>query len=153
MMSKRELVIRTARVDYSGIGEELVLDVTVKNAKGQDRVFAPTWDMVMASKKELITWEEYTEQYLSLMRERYLQNQKHFFEVCSAGEIVLLCFCRNSVMGEKHCHRYLLADVLVQVATKKLGIDAKYEGEILNYTNRPARDKMKHAQRKRSFQH
>ena len=56
-------------------------------------------------------------------------------------------------MGEKHCHRYLLADVLVQVATKKLGIDAKYEGEILNYTNRPARDKMKHAQRKRSFQH
>ena len=153
MMSKRELVIRTARVDYSGIGEELVLDVTVKNAKGQNRVFAPTWDMVMASKKELITWEEYTEQYLSLMRERYQHNQQRFFEVCGAGEIVLLCFCRNSVMGEKHCHRYLLADVLVQVATKKLGIDAKYEGEILNYTNRPAREKMKHAQRKRSFKH
>ena len=152
-MSKRELVIRTARVDYSGIGEEMVLDVTVKNADGIAKLFAPTWEMVMASKKGHITWEEYTEQYIALMRERYQQNEQRFIDVCEAGEVVLLCFCKNSVMGEKRCHRYLLADILVQVATKKLGIDAKYAGEILNYTNRPEREKRKHAQRKRSFKH
>ena len=153
MMSKRELVIRTARVDYSGIGEELVLDVTARNAQGIAKLFAPKWKMVMASKAGKITWEEYTERYLEFMRERYQENEQRFFDVCEAGEVVLLCFCKNSVMGEKRCHRYLLADILVQVATKKLGIDAKYAGEILNYTNRPEREKMKRAQRKRSFKH
>ena len=46
-----------------------------------------------------------------------------------------MCYCANSANGTKQCHRYLLADVLIQVA-KSLQIDAKYMGERLNYTNR-----------------
>ena len=90
MMSKRELVIRTARVDYSGIGEELVLDVTVKNAKGQRsgiRADMGHGDGEQEGADHL--GRIYRTVSFELMRERYQHNQQRFFEVCGAGEIVL----------------------------------------------------------------
>ena len=89
----------------------------------------------MASKTGQIEWDEYCRRYLKLMRERYDEDRPAFHRICEAGEVVLLCYCRNTVMGSKRCHRYLLADVLVKVAIKKLGIDAKYMGERVNHTN------------------
>lgn len=125
-----ELKIWTARIGYGSLDDELVLDTTAKAEDGPGKVFAPPWSLVLASKRGIITWEEYTERYLKLLRGRYKTNAKRFAEVCNAGEVVLLCYCANSVHGDRHCHRYLLADVLLQVA-KSLGINAKYMGERL----------------------
>ena len=134
---EKHLQIWTARVDYTAAQDhEIVLNTTAKSAEGLGKVFAPTWEMVMARKNELITWEQYTERYLNLMRERYRKNANRFAEACNAGEITLLCYCSNGLSNGKKCHRYLLADLLVKVA-QSLEIDAKYMGERLNYTNRP----------------
>ena len=137
---KRQLKIWTARVDYEAIGEEVALNTTAKSAAGLGKVFAPTWELVMASKKKQITWQEYTEKYLNLLRERYAKNHSMFAEACAAGEIVLLCYCKNSVSSGKKCHRYLLAEVLRKVALS-MGIQATYQGERLAYTNRPVNPK------------
>ncbi len=47
----KKLTIWTARVDYQAVGKELVLNTTAKSALDIGKVFAPTWDLVMASKK------------------------------------------------------------------------------------------------------
>ena len=86
----KKLRIWTARVDYTGLESEVVLNTTAKSANGLGRVFAPTWEMVTARKREEITWEQYTERYLNLLRERYQKNQPRFRETCEAEEIVLL---------------------------------------------------------------
>ena len=144
------LKIWTARIDYkTDDANELVLDTTAKSAKDLGKVFAPEWEMVMASKSGEITWQQYTELYLQLMRDRYRKNKARFAEVCQAGEIVLLCYCENTMMTTKHCHRYLLADVLLKVA-KKLEIEAKYMGERMSYKNRPPMEKKRHAKRTRN---
>ena len=139
-MSKH-LKVWTARVDYEAVQEgEVVLNTTAKSAKGLGKTFAPTWEMVLARKQERITWEQYTERYLNLLRERYTKNADRFKEACESGEITLLCYCKNSVANGKNCHRYLLADVLVKVA-QSLEIDAQYLGERLTHTNRPVNPK------------
>ena len=132
-MSK-EFVVKTGRIGYQS-ADALVLDTTAKAKGGKGKVFAPTWDMVMASKRGEISWAEYTAQYLSLLRRRYKQNRRLFEEVVAARDVVVLCYCQNSVVGDRHCHRYLLADVLVKVATS-LGYDAKYGGEVMSDSSR-----------------
>ena len=136
----KKLRIWTARVDYTGMENEVVLNTTAKSAKGLGKVFAPTWEMVMARRHDEITWEQYTERYLNLLRDRYRKNQPRFREACEAEELVLLCYCRNSVSNGKQCHRYILADVLVKVANS-FEIEAQYMGERLEYTNRPQNPK------------
>ena len=129
----KEFVVRTGRVGYQSV-DALVLDTTAKAKGGQGKVFAPTWDMVMASKRGEISWAEYTAQYLSLLRKRYQQNRRLFEEVAAAGDVVVLCYCPNTVTGDRHCHRYLLAEVLVKVA-QSLGYDARYGGEVMSDSN------------------
>ena len=128
-MSK-QFVVRTARIGYSGQADEIVLDTTAKAKVGEGKLFAPTWEMVMASKHKKITWEEYTKRYTKLLRQRYRENRRGFEKIVEAGEVVLLCFCANSVSKDQHCHRYLLADVLVKVA-ESMGYEAKFAGEVV----------------------
>ena len=67
----QQFVVRAARIGDKGKDGALVLDTTAKAKGGQGKLFAPTWKMVMASKKGEITWDEYTKRYLDLMRKRY----------------------------------------------------------------------------------
>ena len=51
--------VGTARIDYQGQVGQRVLNTTVKSGTGLGAVFAPTWKMVMQSKRDEITWDEY----------------------------------------------------------------------------------------------
>ncbi len=92
------------------------LDITVKNGIKE---FAPTWKMVMGSKNGQVSQEEYTDEYINMMRISYRNNRETWEELLTSDEVVLVCFCPA---GE-FCHRVLLADIL-----EKLG--AEYLGEI-----------------------
>ena len=121
-----QLIIKTARIGYKALAHEVLLNTTIGSGTGLGKVFAPTWDMVNASKSGLISWDEYTQQYRNLMRKRYVQQRKSFNAVIHLQEIVLLCYCNKS-----ECHRYLLADILKQVAEHQ-GIRVIEAGECLN---------------------
>jgi len=58
-LAKHVCRVGTARIDYQGRVGQRVLNTTVKSGMGLGAVFAPTWKMVMASKQDEITWDEY----------------------------------------------------------------------------------------------
>jgi uncharacterized protein YeaO (DUF488 family) len=123
--------IATARIGYKAQHNEHVCDVTVKCAQGFLRTFAPTWELVMASKHHRITWAQYTEQYQALMRQRFTMHEYHFKELLYRDEIVLCCYCEDSSRHVQRCHRYLLRDILLKVG-RRYGIDAIAVGEYHN---------------------
>ena len=120
--------IKTARINYAGRDGEVVLNTTVKSGQGTGTVFAPTWQMVMASKRGQITWDDYTQQYTALMRQRYAENQQAFLEVLNHKKPVVSCYCKDTHQTDKHCHRYILIEILEKIA-KHHGINFKYAGE------------------------
>lgn len=82
------------------------VDVTVKSALGPARCFAPTWDMVMGSKRGQLTWDEYTERYMAILDGvpesawEWLKAQAH------NGVLTVLCYCPDG----KNCHTHLLME-------------------------------------------
>ncbi len=108
------LTVYTAPIDYDGSKKSL--DVTVKSG---DEVFAPTWKMVMKTKKGEMTWEKYKRKYRELMRDSYQKNFERWQELLAKKEIVLLCYCQSP----QQCHRRLLAEMLEEAG-------ARYAGEI-----------------------
>jgi uncharacterized protein YeaO (DUF488 family) len=114
-----ELHIHTAQIGkYKGPD---AVDITVKTG---DRIFSPTWALVMASKEGRIDWETYTEQYLELMRDSWRKNPDAWHAMLRRGTVTLLCYCRA---GE-NCHRYLLAEFLRELGGKE-GVAVINEGE------------------------
>ena len=102
----------------------LVLDVTVMSARPEDRCFAPTWELVKGAKSGALTWEQYTEGYLALLRARYAlgpdkrpldsaarARMLQVARLASTGDVTLTCYCGDPA----RCHRSLLADVLVKI--------------------------------------
>lgn len=120
--------IYTARINYK-TNEHVILDTTVKSGTGIGAIFAPTWDMVMDSKKGRITWEQYTERYTDLMRRRYVMGKDAFMQVLELDDVVLTCYCADTSQGEQHCHRYLLVTILAKIAYAR-GIEFHYMGEL-----------------------
>ena len=118
----------TARINYVGQGDELVLDTTYKTGHGLGATFAPSKKMVWDYKKKRISWEEYTDRYLSLMRERYRANAETFHAVLAHPKVVLKCYCADKSNSSQECHRYLLVALLVKVALQR-NVKAKYKGE------------------------
>ncbi|MAH07555.1 hypothetical protein CMI38_04885 [Candidatus Pacearchaeota archaeon] len=92
------------------------LDTTVKSG---DKIFAPTWKMVMGVKGGRTTEEEYTQQYYDMMRASYRQNTEGWNDILALDEIILACYCKP----DSFCHRYLLKDMLVKCG-------AEYSGEV-----------------------
>jgi len=90
------------------------IDITVKSG---DKAFAPTWKMVMGSKQDRITDEEYTNQYTELMRQSYKVNRERWNEVLNLDEVILACYCK----ADSFCHRYLLKDMLVKCSAEYIG--------------------------------
>ena len=84
------------------------LDITVKSG---DKVFAPTWDLVMGYKQGRISEAEYRKQYVELMRASYRKNKARWLEVLAMPVVTLCCYCRP---GE-FCHRTILAELLAAV--------------------------------------
>ncbi len=97
-----------------------VIDITVKSAKGDYRVFAPTWDMVMGHKRRTISTAKYTERYLGMMRESYRQHTNVWHKVARMDAVALVCYC----MPDRFCHRHLLADYIEAVCSH-LGIKCR----------------------------
>ena len=129
-MSK-QLVIKTAQLNYQQRGSEVVLNTTIGSGEGIGKVFAPTWEMVKGSKAGRISWEEYTRQYIELMRKRWLENREAFERAVLQKKLVLTCYCAH----RKNCHRHLLKDILIKVAAS-MGISATDGGEELTWSNK-----------------
>jgi uncharacterized protein YeaO (DUF488 family) len=121
--------VGTARINYLGQDGQLVLNTTVKGGSGLRAIFAPTWKMVMQSKQGKISWDEYREQYTALMRQRYSASPADFLEALNSDELILCCYCRDTSATTKHCHRYLLVDILEKVA-KHHDIGFEHIGEV-----------------------
>jgi uncharacterized protein YeaO (DUF488 family) len=81
------------------------LDITVKSG---DKVFAPTWDLVMGYKKGRISEAEYRRQYIALMRVSYREHKARWLEVLAMPEVTLCCYCKPG----HFCHRTILAELL-----------------------------------------
>ena len=105
----------TARYGYKGDDR---LDITVKGRDPVGKVFAPTWKMVMKTRRGKMAWDEYKEMYKELMRASYRTRKEVWNEVLKREEVTLVCFCPAG----GRCHRYLLADFL-----EKLGAENKGE--------------------------
>lgn len=110
------LEIFTAQYRY--VGEDR-LDITVKGNNPLGRIFAPTWDMVMDLKRNVITQDEYEDLYHKKMLESYKKHKAEWKKVLAMSRVTLVCFCKSKYF----CHRVLLAKYL-----EKLG--GKYVGEV-----------------------
>ncbi|MBZ0282538.1 MAG: hypothetical protein K8L97_17495 [Anaerolineae bacterium] len=123
--------VGTARIDYQGRVGQRVLNTTIKSGTGLGAVFAPTWKMVMQSKRDEITWDEYRRQYTDLMRQRYQAHPSAFLEALSSNELIVCCYCKDTYATTKHCHRYILVEILAKVAQHH-GIGFEAIGEVRN---------------------
>ena len=73
--------------------------------------FAPTKELMSKYRKKKLSWEEYTDAYLSLLEAR---NIKSMVDIESLHECCLLC----SEHTPDKCHRRLLAEYLQQINPK-----------------------------------
>ena len=84
----------------------------------------------MKTKKGLMSKEEYTRKYYSLMRERYREHPDIFNEMLKRDEAVFICFEKPE---EGFCHRYILANIFTKMgATYKgeLNTDGSFRGKV-----------------------
>lgn len=114
-----------------------VVDTTVKSS---DRLFAPTWAMVMEHKAAVaeheagrMTDEElkavndaYTAAYRRMMIQSWVKSRDRWEEILKSDEpIAISCYCQAG----KFCHRLLLKDIFEELC-KKLEIPFEYFGEL-----------------------
>ena len=76
------------------------LDISVGSSHGPARVFAPTWDMVLAYKRNQITAKQYMYQYTAILCKL---DQSVFYNLAKRDRH-LKCYCPNGTF----CHTYLL---------------------------------------------
>lgn len=96
-------------------------DVTVKSG---DKVFAPTWEILMEYKNGG-SENLYTSKFIPLMRQSYQQNKLAWLELCKMDEVCLACYCKAG----DFCHRHIIVDMLERVC-KANGIEFERKGEI-----------------------
>ena len=72
-----------------------------------------------------------TKQYTALMRQRYQANPPAFLEALDSDELIVCCYCKDTHTTTKHCHRYILVEILEKVAAHH-GIGMEYIGEMHN---------------------
>lgn len=98
------LDIYTSTLKYRG---EDRLDVTVKSQDPVGKYFAPTWDMVMASKSKRIGFLDYEELYYTLVRHRLDTDRRATAaveDVLKRKTVTFVCYCKDFTK----CHRTLL---------------------------------------------
>lgn len=108
-------MIKTARISETVDG--IRLDITIKNAK--NHVLSPTWDIVMGLKDGKITWAQYEEKYLALLKKRLKTRSSEFMAVLNMAvdeNVYLICFCTD----ERYCHRRLAKEFLMKLKLEVL---------------------------------
>lgn len=128
-MAKHTYRIGTARIGYLGQAGQKVLDTTIKSGTGLGAVFAPTWDIVMRLKREMIDWKTYRNDYIALMRQRYIQDKAAFLQALTYRELIVCCYCRDTHATTRRCHRYLLVEIFEKIAQQH-DIIFEYLGEV-----------------------
>lgn len=93
------------------------LDITSKTKDPIGKIFAPPWSLVKSYKWEGLSKEEYTENYLKLLRIQYKQNYEAFEKVLNLKTVVFVCYCKP----KDFCHRFILADCFVKLGANYLG--------------------------------
>jgi hypothetical protein len=78
-----------------------MLDTTVKSG---NRIFAPTWDMVIQHKNGVLTDAGYMEQFRKMMQASLKSNPTAWHDVAIMPKVALACYCYAGCF----CHRYLL---------------------------------------------
>ena len=127
------LVVRTGRVGQRYADS---LDVTMKSGAGSGVLLAPTkaivygykagkGDQRFTGKYKPLNEAQYTEQYLELLRERFIENDEAFHQLVQRESITLQCYCGK---GE-FCHRRILAEYVLPKLAAYYGIDYQYTGE------------------------
>lgn len=107
-------LINVEKVRSKGV---FYMDTSIKSG---DWMLAPTWDLLMLYKKELITDAEYTDAYNALLEARLIEYPEYFKDLFNIDVIALGCYCRPG----KFCHRHLL------VAFLDKHTETIYRGEI-----------------------
>lgn len=105
------LSVYTSQYRYSG---EDRLDITVKSG---NKLFAPSWEMVMGHKNGTLSDEQYISMYYDKMRKSYKNNKKKWQELLDKEQVTVVCFCGKG----KFCHRLFFADILVKLGAKYMG--------------------------------
>lgn len=106
----------TSQYRYRGIDR---LDITVAGNDPVGSYFAPTMSLVLGIKDGSCSQETYITQYDYILRSSLTLNPGIWTALLALDSIVLVCFCKAG----SFCHRYLLADFLVQLG-------ATYCGEV-----------------------
>lgn len=127
-MANEKWQIGTSRINYRKKQNQQVLNITIGSGYGAGKLYAPTWEMVNASKEGSISWNEYKRQYVGLMKQRYFTNKRLFLSIFNSKEIILCCYCKDTHLTTRHCHRYILVDIFSMLARLK-GIEFEYTGE------------------------
>lgn len=94
---------------------EYVINITV--GRNPDHCLAPTWALVNGLKKGTLSWEQYREGYLQLLRDRYPSRKAEFLQLAAQSvkyTLYLACFCRDP----KTCHRSLAVEAMAKVVAK-----------------------------------
>jgi ribA/ribD-fused uncharacterized protein len=99
-----------------------VLDTTVKSGV---KAFAPRWDMVMAHKEQRLSDEQYTDQYLRMMRDSRRDNPTVWKKLEEHEKIAALCYCTPG----KFCHRHLIVHEFKDYLESR-GHTVELKGEI-----------------------
>lgn len=94
--------------------QTIVIDITVQSSRPPWNIFAPTWELVKDYKGGKISENQYTEEYMELMRSRYKNNKDIFQQVIQLAmveNIALACYCPP----EAFCHRHLLKNIFMSI--------------------------------------
>lgn len=105
-----------------------LIDTTVRTG---ERFLAPSWDIVMGVKNGTLSEAAYTDTYLNMMRQSYLQHREEWQRLIrTTHPIAIACYCGYMVNGErKFCHRHLLRDILEKVCIANQ-VEFYYFGEF-----------------------
>jgi uncharacterized protein YeaO (DUF488 family) len=105
--------------------QTMIIDITVQSSKPPWNIFAPTWEMVKDFKGGRISENQYTEQYMNLMRTRYKDNKEVFqqvIQIAMTGDVALACYCPP----EAFCHRHLLKNIFMSIEPR-----LQYQREVI----------------------
>jgi hypothetical protein len=111
-----------------------ILDTTVKTGRTPGvggSIFAPTWEMVMGHKKQLITDEEYIKLYHERMNTSWHNHREIWLATIQESELAIGCMCRyqNEDGSTVFCHRHLLRAIFEKLCAK-YSIPFLYYGEL-----------------------
>jgi uncharacterized protein YeaO (DUF488 family) len=109
--TKQQIVVTIA---YQTTADTIkALDISLKDAiLTEEKIFAPTQEMIKQARNGQLTPEHYREKYLKLLRSRYVEQVQAFKNILEFGRVALICKCRQ----KEYCHCSTAKYVLQKLA-------------------------------------